>query len=93
MSEAYLLKDSGGCVVGACRALPDDKILVHLNEPYLGFQDFAVANTAELHALVDIQDLVLMADEEAEKILKPPTGAELREDALALVNKSRRGEW
>lgn len=74
MSEAYLLKDSDGCVVGACRALPDDRILVHLNEPFLGRQDFTVSDTAELHALADIQDLVRMDDEAAEKILKLPVG-------------------
>ena len=79
MSEAYLLKDSDGRVVGACRALPDDRIQVHLTKPFLGRQDFTVSDTAELHALADIQALVRMDDAEAEKILKLPGGdAELR---------------
>ena len=74
MSEAYLLKDSDGRVVGACRALPDDRIQVHLTKPFLGRQDFTVSDTAELHALADIQALVRMDDAEAEKILKVPAG-------------------
>ena len=93
MSEAYFLMDSDGGVVGACRALLDDRIQVHLTKPFLGRQDFTVSNTAELHALADIRALVRMDDAEAEKILKPPTGPELREDALALADKARRGEW
>ena len=65
--------DRRGSAAGRCRALSDGPFLVHLDEPYLGFQNFTVPNSAELHAVVDILDLALVPIPAEEKILKAGT--------------------